>query len=550
VRSPIRGTVLQQDAVVGQSIASNTHLFQIVDNQQLWARLNVLESDAHKLAIGMPVELMLNAFPDHVWALTIDAISQGIDPETQQIAAWCTLNLASVQEGIQPGMTGQAVFFREGADERLSVPRSAIWSDGLSHYVFVETAATKQGFEYERRVVWVDTERVAESTTSSFSAQADTDFVELTAGGLFSSDRVVVQGAHELASLLSRSSLRLDDRTAKNFGIEFRKADHQAIDKVLEIATQVELMPMKRLKVAPQLTGTLKRIHVDRGQQVKAGTVLAELASLEVVDLQLAWIESLMDFQLQREMLQRLSTATGSVSPRVLLDLQNSLDKIQTRAASQEHQLELIGFDSEMLREIATKKTVFDAFPLRAPADSLVIDFAGTTGDVIPLGENLFELHDPSGFRVVGFVPAKDSARVGVGQRVRARFDAFPDRDFSGKVTAISPTVAKGSGVRSIWIELDDSKGLGLRNGMLGRATVAIGTHESTFVSVPRSALVQDGRNAFVFVRDSNGSIERRRVTRGLEDDRSVSILTGLGVGEEVAVTQVMGLQTAHASIR
>lgn len=547
VRSPITGTVLKQDAVVGQAVAPNTHLFQIVDNSQLWVRLHVLESDVHKLAQGMPVDVMLNAFPDRVWKSTIDTISPGIDPGTQQIAAWCTLTADAVNAGIQPGMTGRAVFYRESEIERLSVPRSAIWSDGLSHYVFVEIASTKQGAEYERRLVWVDTERVGTPIDSGLGEQSD--FVELTAGGLFSSDRVVTQGAHELSGLLGRSYLRLDDQVAKNTGILFEKVEIQRIDQILSIDSQVDLLPMRRLRVAPPLAGTLKRLHVDRGQEVKAGAVLAELASLEVVDLQLAWIESLLDYELQKEMLQRLSSATGSVSPRVVLDLQNSLSKIQTLATSQEHQLELIGFDGDMLREIATRKTVFDAFPLRAPSDSLVIDFVGTTGDFIPLGEEIFELHDPNGFRVVGFVSAKDSAKVGLDQCVRARFDAFPDREFAGKVTAISPAVAKDSGVRSIWVDLEDSGITRFRNRMLGRAALTIGTGGS-HPAVPRSAVVREGLNTFVFVRDSDRSIRRRQVKTGLEDDRYVSIVAGLELGEEVAVTQVMGLQTAHASIR
>jgi cobalt-zinc-cadmium efflux system membrane fusion protein len=549
VRSPISGTVLQQDAVIGQSVIPNTHLFQIVDNSQLWVRMHVLESDAHKLAEGMLVEVMLNAFPDRVWKSTIDTISQGIDPATQQIAAWCTLNSEAVHAGIQPGMTGRAVFYREAVNERLSVPRNAVWSDGLSHYVFVETASTKQGAEYERRLVWVDTERLANPPDSVQSDKNASDFVELTAGGLFSSDRVVTQGAHELAGLLSRSSLRLDNRTAKGFGIEFQRVATHPIDNVLAIDTQVDLLPMKRLRVAPSLSGTLKRVHVDRGQHVQAGTILAELASLEVVDLQLAWIESLLDYELQREMLQRLKTAAGSVSPRVLLDMQNSLEKIQSRAASEEHQLELIGFDASMLREISTRKTVFDAFPLRAPSDSLVIDFVGTTGDVISLGEDLFELHDPTGFQVIGFVPAKDSAKVVLDQRVRARFDAFPDRDFSGRVTAISPAVAKESGVRSIWIELDEMRDVLFRNRMLGRAFLTIGPGTES-LAIPRTAIVREGLNAFVFVRGSDGTMERRRVMTGAEDDQHVAILGGLQLNEEVAVTQVMGLQTAHASIR
>ena len=549
VRSPIEGTVLQQEAVLGQTVASNTHLFQIVDNNPLWVRLHVLESDAYKLAVGMPVDVMLNAFPQRVWKSSIDTISQGIDPKTQQISAWCTLASEGLDSEIQPGMTGQAVFYRESTMDRLSVPRSASWSDGLTHYVFVETALTKLGAEYERRLVWVDAESVAVTNRSSMENPIESDFVELVAGGIFSSDRVVIQGAHELAGLLSRSSLRLDERSAKNLGIEFEQAEMRSIDEVLSIDTQVELTPMKRLRVAPSLTGTLKRLHIDRGQRVKAGTVLAELSSLEAVDMQLAWIESLLDYELQREMLQRLSGAAGSVSPRVLLDLRNSLEKVQTRAASQEHQLELIGFDRQMLQEISVRKTVYDTFPLRAPSDAVVIDFLGTMGDFLPMGEDLFELHDTSGFQVVGFVPARDSAKVVVDQRVRARFDAFADRDFGGRVTRISPTVAIGSGVRSIWIDLDEYQSGEFRNRMLGRATVSIGPGQ-TVLAVPRTALVRDGLNTYVFVRDANKNIQRRRVATGAEDDRSVAILSGLELGEEVAVSQVMGLQTAYASIR
>jgi membrane fusion protein (multidrug efflux system) len=158
-------------------------------------------------------------------------------------------------------------------------------------------------------------------------------------------------------------------------------------------------------------------------------------------------------------------------------------------------------------------------------------------------------LHDSSGFQVIGYVPAKDSAKVAVHQRVRVQFDAFPNREFLGEVAAISPAVAKNSGALSIWMELNDSQGLGFRNRMLGRASVTIGTGTSS-LAIPRSAIVREGLIAFVFVRSVNGNIERRQVTTGPEDDQYVSILTGLQLGEEVAVTQVMGLQTAHASIR
>jgi hypothetical protein len=61
---------------------------------------------------------------------------------------------------------------------------------------------------------------------------------------------------------------------------------------------------------------------------------------------------------------------------------------------------------------------------------------------------------------------------------------------------------------------------------------------------------VRDGLNSFVFLRVADGSIQRKQVATGLEDDRFIAIHAGLELGDEIAVTQVMGLQTAHASIR
>jgi RND family efflux transporter MFP subunit len=229
--------------------------------------------------------------------------------------------------------------------------------------------------------------------------------------------------------------------------------------------------------------------------------------------------------------------------------LQLSIEKNQTLAASLQHQLQLVGFDEAMLRKIAEEKMVFDAFPLRAPSDSIVFDFIGKTGDTITLGEDIFELHDPSGFQVIGFVPAKDSELLSVGQTVRTRFDAFPDRVFSGRVSRISPTVSRETGALSIWIELDGDHSSEFRDRMLGRAAISIGSLPNA-LCVPRSSVIRDGSSAFVFVRDPDGSVERRQVTIGPGDDKLISIVAGVNPGEQVAVTQVMGLQTAYASIR
>jgi multidrug efflux pump subunit AcrA (membrane-fusion protein) len=69
-------------------------------------------------------------------------------------------------------------------------------------------------------------------------------------------------------------------------------------------------------------------------------------------------------------------------------------------------------------------------------------------------------------------------------------------------------------------------------------------------LAVANSALIRDGLHWFVFVQSSNGSLERRQVTRGRSDDNFTQIQAGLVQGEFVVVSGSRLLQTAFAALR
>jgi len=546
ILSPIDGTILQQDAVVGQYVEPNTHLFQIVDNSQVWVRLHVLEKDMARVQPGRSVELVLNAYPNHTFSTRVETISLGLDPMTQQIAAWCRLENSDAAMPVMPGMTGQATFQGSETRRRLSIPRSAVWSDGIAQYVFVETASTKQGSEFEKRLVWTDSRRTAQG---GLPGESPIEYIELTAGSLFSSDRLVVQGAHELAGLLSRQSLVLTPQMADSFGIRFEPVTRQSIDRVLTLDAMVELPPMHRTRVAPQLRGTLQRILVDRSQPVRAGEVLAEVSSLEVVDLQLELLRTQLLLEQESETYTRLASAGGTISPRTLLDLQTQMEQTRLRADSLRRQLELIGFDASMLRDVTERRSVYESFPVRAATDGAIVQLLGTLGGAVAAGEELFEIHDLTQFQVRGHVQAKHVGKVALDQPVRIRLNAHEDLWLPGNVVRISPVVDALSGVQSIWMELKANDAVALRDRMLGRATIVLGSTEPQ-LAIPRDAVIHEGLKTYVFVRDEEGRLERRPVTLQDGDDRLYLVREGLEPGESLAVTQVTALQTAYASVR
>ncbi|MBM3963499.1 MAG: efflux RND transporter periplasmic adaptor subunit [Planctomycetes bacterium] len=555
VLAPISGTVLQQDAVLGQFVDPSNHLFTIIDNSSVWARLHMMEKDVGRVAIQSRANVFLNGFPDQSFPTRVDKISYGIDSVTQQFSAWCRVENKDRDTFVLPGMTGQSYVETRESAARLSVPRSAVWSDGIAHYVFVETAATKQGSEYEKRLVWVDDQRFA-YTADGHSHLLDTtakteesEYIELLAGGIFSGDRLVVQGAHEMSSLLNRQVLVLDDALSKNLEIEYQNVDERAIDRVVNVDAIVELPPMQRTRVATQMQGSVSKVLVDRSEQVRAGQVLAEISSFEAVTLQLEFVKTVLDLELQSNTYRRLETAGGTISPRTLLELKAKIESLQLRQETLYRQLQLIGFDDDAVRTMLVDRKIWDTIPLRSPIDGVVVDFLGTPGRVVRAGEDLFQIHDLRNFLVQVYVATRDISSVRVEQRARIRLNAYPLKEFEGKVVGISPSIDNHSGIQSVWLAIQGAEELELRDRMLGRASIVIGSSEPRVV-LPKTAIVQDGLRSFAFVRQPNGEVERRKVDIEPGDDRFVYVRRGVSLGESVAVSRVSALQTAYASVR
>ncbi len=130
--------------------------------------------------------------------------------------------------------------------------------------------------------------------------------------------------------------------------------------------------------------------------------------------------------------------------------------------------------------------------------------------------------------------PEQRSSRASVGMTVVARVSAFADRDFTGKVSAINPSVDPNSRAFILEARFDNPKAE-LRPGMFATARVLLpGTEDAVFV--PRTAVIHDRTTDAnqVFVIENNFA-RLRVVLTGETDGASVRILSGLTGKETVA---------------
>ncbi len=138
LRAPIAGTVVRRNAVVGQPVAADETIGEIVDLSELWFLGRVFEKDLSRLRVGAAAEVQLNAFPDERFAGSIEYIGKQVDPNARTLTA--RVRLRDVAGRLSVGLFGTA--FVSTAEEHestpsLVVPRSALTEVAGKPVVFV-----------------------------------------------------------------------------------------------------------------------------------------------------------------------------------------------------------------------------------------------------------------------------------------------------------------------------------------------------------------------------------------------------------------------------
>ncbi|MBR0692180.1 HlyD family secretion protein [Bradyrhizobium lablabi] len=78
LRAPMAGVATQVEQIqLGRFVAAGTPVFSIIDVASPWVDANPKESDFTYVAVGQPVELDVDAFPNHVFKGTVGSLSPG-----------------------------------------------------------------------------------------------------------------------------------------------------------------------------------------------------------------------------------------------------------------------------------------------------------------------------------------------------------------------------------------------------------------------------------------------------------------------------------------
>ncbi len=289
--------------------------------------------------------------------------------------------------------------------------------------------------------------------------------------------------------------------------------------------------------ITPLTDGVVSRIHVELGQKVKRGEVLAELNSPGIseakAELLKAVAEETVSFEAQ-------SRERGLFEKRVssAQDLHDAEARYTTARASlraSEQMLLGLGFDRQVLERIVSEQETVSDLPLVAPFAGTVIERDAVVGAAVTVGERVFSVADLSTLWLTLAVSERDVMDLRVGQVVEVRSQAV-DREITGHITWIPSRLNEMTRMAEVRAEVanpDES----LRAGMFVDASIVVGGSSASLL-VPRDSVYRFGGKPFVFVRLEGDLYELRRVETSAASENMTAVSAGLAESDLVAVEQ------------
>ncbi len=309
------------------------------------------------------------------------------------------------------------------------------------------------------------------------------------------------------------------------------------------------LNPVRLVNVGSQVSGIVKKIHVDFNDHVRAGQVLLEIdqsliqAQLQQSEANVASAEATLELAQSNEARMRTLLAQEYVSRQ---ELEQAIQTFKLAQA------QLAVAKAQAVRDHANMAYTV----IRSPVSGVVVSREVDVGQTVAASlqtPTLFKIaQDLAHMQIDSSYAEADVGSIRQGQPASFRVDAFPDRIFKGVVRQVrlNPTTQQNVVTYNVVIAVENLDKT-LMPGMTAYVSITI-AHKNDILVVPNAALrlrisedkrqkaedknigAEKGQRATVYVLE-NGQPKLVRIAIGIADNYLTEVVSG-EIKEGVAV--------------
>ena len=288
--------------------------------------------------------------------------------------------------------------------------------------------------------------------------------------------------------------IQISPEKVQKLGVRTVKVSHRNLNRTIRALGSIQVDESRVHTVAPKFEGWIQRLHVNTlGQAVKVGQPLFDVYSPDLLTAQ-------QEYLIAREGEQALKKGSAQ-----------ALHTAEQLAANALQRLHYWDIAPAQLKRLEASEKPMDTLPFLSPVNGVVVDKPAQEGIRFMPGELLFRIADLSKVWLLADVFEMDVADVQLGQSVQVRINAYPERQFTGKVSFIYPTLSTETRTVKVRVELFNQEGL-LKPGLYGTVTLVTTAAAMNHLAVPDSAVIDSGTRQVVLVKKDEGRFEPRAV--------------------------------------
>ena len=302
-------------------------------------------------------------------------------------------------------------------------------------------------------------------------------------------------------------------------GVRTERVLWRALAQTVRAVATIQADERRLHTVAPKFEGWIQKLHVNAtGQAVARGQPLMDVYSPDLVAAQQEYLIAVKGV-----------ASVPDAAPEVVA----SMRELRESALLKLRNWDISEAELGRLKEEGVPRQYVT---LRSQANGVVLEKPAIEGKRFMPGEILFQIADLSSVWLLADVFEQDLGSVRPGQPATIRIDAYPGRDFAGRVTFVYPTVTSETRTAKVRIEMANPAGA-LKPSMYASVEIAAGRVEEKVLALPDSAILDTGTRQLVIVRRGEGTFEPRTVKLGRRADGYVEAREGVRDGDTVVVS-------------
>lgn len=295
------------------------------------------------------------------------------------------------------------------------------------------------------------------------------------------------------------------------------------------------LRAMRGVDVTTEVVGLVQSVNFKSGEEAKTGQLLVQLNA----DTDNAQLQTLV--------------ATRDLSQSVY---ERNKKQFQAQAVSQAS-LDADAADLKVKQaQVAQQEAQTIKKSIRAPFAGRLGIHSVNPGQYLNAGDKIVTLQALDSIYVDFYLPQQELSRLTKGQTVTAVSDAYPNKKFTGRITAVSPKVDPQT--RNVQIEaLLENPRHELLPGMYANIRVQAGKPQR-YLTIPRAAVTFNPYGETVYIVEEKGkdakgqpslAVKQSFITTGPARGDQVAVLKGIKEGDRVVTAGQLKLKSGSPVI-